>query len=81
MGGGVAQFCWARTGWYCPQCQREVEVTAEVEGIKDNFIIRAGNCMVMLSKTKFRVIAALLIGFLGYRVAMSLTAPTHLPEI
>ena len=52
----VGQFCWARTKWYCPQCQREVDVKTDVEGVKENFIIRAGNCMVMLSKTKFRVI-------------------------
>jgi hypothetical protein len=38
-----------------------------VPGVSENLIVRMGNCMFMLSKTKFRVIAAVLASYLLYQ--------------
>lgn len=62
----IASYCFGKNCWYCPQCKREIPISFEVEGSCENIVLRAGNCMVMLTKTKFRVVASALVLFLLY---------------
>jgi len=59
-------YCFSQTKWLCPQCKREIELGFEVPGSSENIILKMGNCMVMLSKFKFRIIAAMIVGYLTY---------------
>jgi hypothetical protein len=37
-----------------------------VAGSNENIILKIGNCMIMLSKIKFRIIAGIIIAYLAY---------------
>jgi hypothetical protein len=66
----LCSYCYSRSAWFCPQCKREIEIYQEVEGVSENLIIRMGNCMFMLSKFKFRVIAIAICAYLFYLYAL-----------
>jgi hypothetical protein len=59
-------YCFAKNTWFCPQCRREIEITQEVEGSSENLVLRFGNCMIMLSRLKFRVVAIAIITYVLY---------------
>lgn len=65
-------YCFARNIWLCPQCRREVEVTQEVQGSAENLVLRFGNCMIMLSRNKFRAVAALVVAAMVYLFVVEL---------
>ena len=59
-------YCFAKNQWLCPQCKREVVVNVDVPGSNENLVFRFGNCMIMLTRTKFRIVAAVVVAVLLY---------------
>ncbi len=68
-------YCFSKTIWVCPMCKREVSVAqAKTDGTSQFIIIRLNDFMVLVSKTKFRIVAAILMIIIGYFYIME---PSH----
>lgn len=59
-------YCFARTVWICPLCKRDLTELQSNQNTSSHIIIRIGDCMMLLSKNKFRLLAVGAIALLLY---------------
>ena len=68
-------YMFSKTIWVCPMCKRTVPMDeGKSYPTQNHIIIRLNDCMVLLSKTKFRIAAGLACGVLLYLFA---TEPSY----
>jgi hypothetical protein len=71
-------YAFSRTIWICPLCKRDVPVKNAPQNTSNHIIVRIGDCMMLISKNKFRFVAVLLIAALIYAYTLE---PTHKPKV
>lgn len=54
--------------WKCPVCKREIDLRHPDKSVEENVILRFGNCIGMITKEKYMVIAAIFCGVMALSI-------------
>jgi len=56
-------------------------INFDVPGSNDNLVLRFGNCMVMLTKNKYRIVAGIIIAVLVYSFSVNIKNTPGKPHL